>query len=109
MTNLPLPFLEFLFSSRDLEVLPITFHPAIGPWFSLLTDQEPIGEQELNISPAPTQGRNKMMGHLQHNFWFLSLYLIQFSAYLLSTVGRCLSGCPDYTLRQDSLVLGIEY
>jgi hypothetical protein len=31
-----------------------TFCPAIAPWLSLLTDLEPIGEQDLSISTTPT-------------------------------------------------------
>ena len=38
----------------DLEVLPAcTFRPAIGPRLSLLTDQEPIREQDTLASEPP--------------------------------------------------------
>jgi hypothetical protein len=38
------------FSAQDVTWLP----GAIGPWLSLLTNQEPIGEQKLSIRTAPT-------------------------------------------------------
>jgi hypothetical protein len=44
---------SFLVSLFPPESPAWTFHPPISPSLSLLTDQGPIGEQDLNIRTAP--------------------------------------------------------
>ena len=55
------------------RILVCTFCPAIGPWLSLLTDQEPIGEQDLSIRTAPPHPQETTCSNLQaHRGQFIS-------------------------------------
>ena len=87
-----------------------TFCPATDPWLSLLTDQEPVGEQDLSIGTTPfrttpfrttpfrtTPFRWLFMSHNKPNFYLsdclcththmnILIYLYVISVYLLSSM-----------------------
>ena len=48
-----LPCLHPPFFPLGLRSPACAIRPAIGPWLSLLTNQEPIGEQDLSIRTTP--------------------------------------------------------
>ena len=52
MVKLCLSFLVSPFFLQGPRSLTYTFCVAIGLWLSLMTDQEPIGEQDLSINTA---------------------------------------------------------
>jgi hypothetical protein len=52
-TQTPAPALHLPLCPQGPGSPSCPFQPAIGPWLSLLTDQEPIGEEDLSIRTAP--------------------------------------------------------